>query len=66
MEMIACGLSMALGILVAAFPAQTAKVWASRKLDQCTPTDRLWFVRCWRMFGVLLFLAGMLLAFDNL
>jgi hypothetical protein len=54
MEMIACGLGMAPGLFVAAFPAQTAKVWASRKLDTRTPTDGLWSVRCWRMFGVLL------------
>jgi hypothetical protein len=66
MEMIMCGLSMALGVFVAAFPARTAKLWASEKFDKGTPTNRLWFLRCWRMFGVLLFLAGALAAFDSI
>ena len=58
--------AMALGTFVAASPHRAAKTWGSQRLANLAPERRASFVRWYRAFGVLLFLAGVLLGVDSI
>jgi hypothetical protein len=57
--------TMTLGAFVAASPHRAAKVWGSQQLANLAPERRASFVLWYRAFGILLFLAGVLLAVDG-
>jgi hypothetical protein len=58
--------AMALGTFVAALPHRAAKIWGSQRLANLAPERRASFVRWYRAFGILLCLAGVLLAVDSI
>ena len=58
--------AMALGTFVAASPLRAAKIWGSQRLANLAPERRASFVRWYRAFGILLCLAGVLLAVDSI
>jgi hypothetical protein len=58
--------TIALGTLVAASPHRAARIWGSQRLANLAPERRASFVRWYRAFGILLCLAGMLLAADSI
>lgn len=58
--------TVALGAFIAASPHQAAKIWGSQRLANLPPERRVSFVRWYRAFGVLLCLAGVLLALDGI
>ena len=58
--------AMALGTFVAASPDRAAKVWGSQRLHKLAPEGRASFVLWYRVFGVLLFLAGFLFVVDGI
>jgi hypothetical protein len=58
--------AMALGTFVAAPPRRAAKIWGSQRLAKLAPERRASFVRLCRAFGILLCLAGLLLAADSI
>ncbi len=64
MEMVVYGLAMALGIFIAALPKRAAKIWGSEKLDKLASRQKVSFLRWYRVFGILLWLAGALIAID--
>jgi hypothetical protein len=66
MEMLVCGLAMALGLFIAACPARAAEIWGSEKLSKLAPEYKTSFFRWYRAFGILLFLAGATTAIDNI
>ncbi len=57
---------MALGAFVAASPHRAAEIWGSQRLANLAPERRASFVRWYRAFGILLWLAGMLFAVDSI
>jgi hypothetical protein len=57
--------SLAFGIFVTVSPSRAAKAWGSRNLDQLAPATRVWYFRMYRVWGILLFLAGILLAVEG-
>jgi hypothetical protein len=57
--------AMALGTFVAAFPHQAAEIWGSQRLAKLSPERRALFIGWYRAFGVVLCLAGVLLAVDS-
>ena len=58
--------TMALGIYIAASPHQAAKIWGSQRLANLAPERRASFVRGYRVFGIFLFLTGVLLAIETI
>ena len=56
----------ALGAFVAASPLRAAKIWGPQRLANLPPERRAMFVRLYRAFGILLFLAGLLVAVDGI
>ncbi len=58
--------AMALGTLVAASPLRGAKIWGSQRLANLAPERRATFVNWYRAFGILLFLAGVLVVVDGI
>jgi hypothetical protein len=58
--------AMALGTFVAASPFRAAKIWGSQRLANLAPERRASFVRWYRAFGILLCLAGVLVAVDGI
>jgi hypothetical protein len=58
--------AMALGGFVAASPHRAAKIWGSQRLARLAPERRALFVRWYRAFGILLYLAGVLHAVDSI
>ena len=58
--------AMALGTFVAASPHRAARTWGSQRLANLAPERRASFVRLYRIFGLLLLLAGVLLALDSI
>lgn len=58
--------AMGLGTFVAVSPHQAANIWGSQRLAKLAPKRRASFVRLYRAFGILLFLAGALLAIDGI
>ena len=57
--------TMALGIFITASPHRAAKIWGSQRLANLAPERRALFIRWYRAFGILLCLAGVLVALDS-
>jgi hypothetical protein len=58
-------IAIALGAFVAASPHRAAEIWGSQRLAKLAPERRAAFVRWYRTFGILLCLAGLLIAADS-
>ena len=54
--------TVAFGIFAAIAPDRAARVWGWKNLEQLGPAARTWYFRIYRGCGVLLCLAGILLA----
>ena len=59
-------ITLALGLFVAAAPERAAQFWGSERLGKLTPRGRVWYLRTYRVFGVVLGLAGILFALDSM
>jgi hypothetical protein len=58
--------TLAIGVFVTASPAQAAKIWGWKNLNQLDPDGRALYFRCYRVLGILLALAGALFAFEGI
>jgi hypothetical protein len=65
-KLVVSTIAMALGTFVAASPLRAARIWGSQRLAKLAPERRATFVRWYRAFGILLFLAGVLVAVDGI
>lgn len=65
MDLVISTLSVALGIAVTAEPERAARVWGWKDLDRLTPSSRCWYLRTYRIFGVLLSIAGIMVAVER-
>jgi hypothetical protein len=57
--------TLAAGIFAAFAPAQAAKIWGWKNLNELGPAARRWYFRVYRAWGVLLCLAGILLKAES-
>lgn len=62
--LISC-VSMALGAFVAVAPHRAAEIWGSQRLQNLAPERISSFVSWYRIFGILLFVGGVLFAVDE-
>lgn len=58
--------AMTLGTFVATSPHRAAKIWGSQRLHNLAPQRRAAFISWYRVFGMLLFLAGLLCVVDSI
>ena len=65
-KLLVCAVAIALGAFVAASPHWAAKIWGSQRLANLATERRASFVRRYRVFGILLCLAGVLFAVDSI
>lgn len=66
MNLLVSAAAVALGVFITASPGRAAKIWGSEKLERLAPEHRASFLRWWRVFGILLCLAGVLFAVDSI
>jgi nitric oxide reductase large subunit len=58
--------AIALGAFVAVSPTRAAKIWGSERLEEMASQDRIPLFRWYRVFGLLLCLAGVLVVIDSI
>ena len=56
--------AMTFGGFAAASPHRAAEIWGWQRLQNLAPERRAAFISWYRMFGILLFLAGLLFVVD--
>lgn len=66
MNIIVSTFALALGLFVSTSPGRAAQLWSSERLKKLTPGGKTWFLRCYRILGVMLSVAGLLFAFDTI
>ena len=66
LDILVSSLAVALGLFITASPARAAKVWSADRIAKLTPARRVWFLRCYRVFGVMISLAGVLFVLDSM
>jgi ABC-type Fe3+-siderophore transport system permease subunit len=66
MGLLVSAVTIVLGAFIAASPTQAAKIWGSERLEKAAPQDRVFLFRWFRILGILLCLAGVLLAIDGI
>lgn len=64
-NLVVSGLAMTFGAFAALSPRQAAEIWASERLRNMTPERQVSFVRWYRVFGIVLFLAGVSFALHS-
>jgi len=55
-----------LGLSVAASPERSAKIWGRKQLTTLSSASRTWYLRGFRVLGVLLCSAGVLVSLQSL
>jgi len=58
--------TLALGTFIAVSPDRAVKIWGSQRLAKVSPERKALFIRWYRAFGILLCLAGVLVAVDSI
>ncbi len=66
MNLLVSTVAMALGAFAAASPRRAAEIWGSQRLHNLAQDRQASFVCWYRIFGILLFLAGVLFAVDSI
>jgi hypothetical protein len=66
MILIVSTVAIALGAFVATSPTRAARIRAPERFGRMSPQDRIPFLRWYRVFGLLLCLAGVLAAIDSI
>ena len=66
MNLLLSAISIGFGVFVAVSPASAARIWGSELLERVTPPQKVWLLRTWRAFGILLCVGGLLFTIDNI
>jgi hypothetical protein len=66
MNLLLSSVAVTLGLFVAASPTQAAEIWGRSHLDKLPPEQRALYLRCYRAFGIVLCLGGVLFAADSI
>jgi hypothetical protein len=65
MNLLLSSLAVTLGLFAAISPARAALIWGWRNLHELAPGRRALYLGCYRTFGIILCLAGILSAVDS-
>ena len=65
-KLVVGSIAIALGAFAAVSPTRAAKFWGSERLEELAPQDLVSLFRWYRVFGLLLCLAGILVAIDSI
>ena len=65
-NLVVSSVTMMLGVFVAASPERAAKIWGSKRFDKLAAERKASFVSRYRVFGIFLFLGGVLFAVDSI
>lgn len=63
-NVVVSAVAMAFGGFAAASPHRAAEIWGWQRLQNLAPERRAAFISWYRVFGILLFLAGLLFEVD--
>jgi len=66
LNLLVAAIAMALGAFAAALPRRAAEIWGSQRMRHLAPDRQTSFVLWYRVFGILLFLGGVLFAVDSI
>ncbi len=66
MNLLLSAVAVTLGLFVAASPMRAAEIWGRSHLDKLAPKQRALYLRCYRAFGIVLCLGGVLFAVDSM
>lgn len=66
LNLLVSGVAMALGVFTAASPQRAAELWGSQRMQNLAPEHKASFIGWYRIFGILLFIGGMLFAVDEI
>ena len=58
--------AIAIGSFIVASPDRAARIWGSRRLANSTPEHQAVLVGWYRILGICVFFAGVLLAVENI
>ena len=64
-NVVVSAVAIAIGSFIVASPDQAARIWGAQRFANSTPERRNVLVRWYRIFGISVFLAGVLLALDS-
>jgi hypothetical protein len=66
MKLVLSAVAMVFGAFVVVSPVRAAKIWAAGRLDTLEPAQRAVFLGWYRVFGIILFLGGLLSSVDSI
>ena len=66
MSLFVSAAAVALGAYIAISPARAARIWGWEHLDKLTPKGRVLYLRAFRAMGIVIGLAGVLVAVDSI
>lgn len=66
MIFLSSALAITFGLFAATSPARAARIWGWRNLVELPPGKQALYLLCYRVFGIVLCLGGVLFAIDNL
>jgi len=65
MNLLLSAVAVTLGLFVAASPERAAEIWGRSNLDKLAPQQRVLYLHCFRAFGIVLCLGGVLFTVDS-
>jgi hypothetical protein len=66
MNLLLSTIAVTLGIFAAASPTRAAEIWGRSRLEKLVPEQRALYLRCYRAFGIVLCLGGVLFAVETM
>jgi len=66
MSLVLSTVAVTFGCFVVASPTRAAKIWGRSQLDRLAPEQRALYLRCYRAFGIVLCVGGLLFAVDSM
>jgi len=66
MNLLLSAAAMVFGAFIVVSPVRAARLWAAGRLDSLKPAQKAVFLGWYRIFGVILFLGGLLSSVDTI
>ena len=66
LNLLVASVAIVLGVFAAVAPRRAAQIWGVQRLERLAPERRPSFVRWYRAFGILLWVAGALFAIESI
>ena len=66
MSLFASTVALALGIFITVSPTQAARIWGWKDFESLAPGRKAWYLRWYRVLGILIGVAGILVAVNGI